>query len=571
MRTSHPAVLRRVLRFVAILLPALVSAVVTPGERWPLSAAHAQNPALPCPVSPSNKPVRDFSKQDLSGKNFSRQDLTNANFSGATLKGTVFIGANLTGANFRNAHVLASSDEDVRPTDFTQANLTAACFNGMRFDGRTYFSYADFSCADFSQTDLTGKAILGPGPLRIDQNLCKPAFRSAVLDCAFVDDWPRLDLSAAPGGSPTNLTACGSQLPGRNFTHANMAGVDLSGANLTGAMLDGADLSDAGLRGATLDGASLAGANLTGAHLDSASLQCTAERCANLSSAQLQGATLTFANLSGANLSKALLTNDKSGRPATNLSYAHLRNVNLSFASLIGADFSYANFYGTYAGSCTAAQDGRSQAAPDCASAQHTTITGTRFDNAYLYGVDFSLAAITGASFSGAVLAGANFAGATIGTSADGVRTSFAHAHMQGTNLGDASSLNDVDLTNAYFDFPISGNTLYLNLAGVDHNRHACGGAACTPAAGKDVCVVLAYHETRAPAGNTSIICPDGTLAGPGGCGSARRDGSNLRWKSSTPMNSPPAWYGKAATYAPAASPATICNGAGAGAATPNW
>jgi uncharacterized protein YjbI with pentapeptide repeats len=571
MRASHPAVLRRMLRSVAILLPALVAAVITPGQRWPLPAAHAQNPGLPCPASPSNKPARDFSNQDLSGKNFSRQDLTNANFSGATLKGTVFIGANLTGANFRNAHVLASNDEDVRPTDFTQATLTAACFNGVRFDGRTYFSYADFSCADFSQTNLIGKAILGPGPLRIDQNLCKPAFRSAVLDCEFVDDWPRLDLSAAPGGSPTNLTACGSQLAGRNLAHASLSGVDLSGANLTGAVLDGANLSDAGLRGATLDGASLAGATLTGAHLDSASLQCAGDRCVNLSNAQLQGATLTFANLSGANLSGALLTNDQSGRPATNLSHAHLRNVNLSSAKLIGADFSYANFYGTYAGSCQAARNGRSKTTPDCASAQQATINGTRFDNAYLYGVDFSLAAITGASFSGAVLTAANFSGAKIGTSANGVRTSFTQAHMQGTNIGDAASLDDVDLTDAYFDFPVIGNTLYLNLAGVDHNRHACGGAPCTPAAGIDVCVLLAYHDTRVPVSNTSIICPDGTLAGRSGCGSARRDGSNPRWKSSAPMNNPPAWYGKAASYAPAASPATVCNGAGVGAATVNW
>ena len=532
----------------ALLLLCLLFQTSAP---FPIASAHAQ--AQPsCPNLPQNPPGPDFSNKDLSGMNFSRRDLRMANFTGATLKGTVFIGADLSGANFTGARVLASEREDLRPTDFSNAKLSNACFANMRFGGRTYFTYADISCADFSNNNLSGElAIFGPSPLKIDAgSSCRPAFRGTVMHCEFIADWPKLDLGAGNGSTGADLSACGTALAGLRFDGANLAGVNLSGANL--------------------DGASLAGANLARAKLDNASLQCTAQQCVDLQNANLQSASLIGANLSGANLHQAVLSAEP-GKPAANLSRAHLRNVNLSQAQLTGVNFSGANFYGTYAGKCNTRQAGHNGATVDCASAYGATMTETVFDNAYLYGVDFSTASITGASFNGAVLTGAEFGGATIGTSANGKRTSFLQAHLQGTNLDRAAALREADLTGAYVDFRARGNQLYLNLAGNAYNRHACGAGGCTPAAGMDVCVWLSYTDTTVPTSNSSIICPDGNPAGSNGCGRATPDGSNLRWKSSQPMTTPQGWYVNVASYAPAAAPASVCNGRGANGAVVNW
>jgi uncharacterized protein YjbI with pentapeptide repeats len=515
-----------------------------------IPSAHAQAQA-PCPNLPQAPPGLDFSNKDLSGMNFSGRDLRMANFSGSTLKGTVFIGADLSGANFSGARVLPSEREDLRPTDFTGAKLSNACFAGMSFKGRSYFTYADFSCADFSRNDLSnGLAIFGPSPLKIDAaSTCKPAFRGTVMHCEFVADWPRLDFGAGKGSAGADLSACAK---------------NLAGMRLDGAMLDGVNLG-----GAVLDGASLAGASLKEARLDNASLQCNAQQCVDLHNANLQGASLIAANLSGANLAQATLTGEN-GKPAANLSFAHLRNVNLSFAQLTGANFSSANFYGTYAGKCSTRAPGHNGATISCASAYGATMTGTLFTNAYLYGVDFGASAITGANFDGAVLVAADFSAASIGTSSNNVRTTFAGAWLQGSNLDRAASLRDADLSNAYLDFRPRGNQLYLTLPGPTYNRHACGASGCLPASQADVCVWLSYPETTVPASNNSIVCPDGFPAA-SGCGRAQANGGNPRWNSNQPTTVPQGWYALAASYAPAAAPASICNGRGASAAVLDW
>jgi uncharacterized protein YjbI with pentapeptide repeats len=518
----------------------------------PMASAHAQSQA-PCPNLPSNPPGPDFSNKDLSGMNFSGRDLRMANFSGSTLKGTVFINADLSGANFSGARVLPSEREDLRPTDFTGAKLSNACFAAMSFKGRSYFTYADVSCADFSRNNLSGGlAIFGASPLKIDAaSACKPSFRGTVMHCEFVADWPRLDLGAGNGSAGADLSACAK---------------DLAGLRLDGAMLDGVNLS-----GAVLDGASLAGASLKEARLDNASLQCNARQCVDLHDANLQGASLVAANLSGANLHQAVLTGEP-GKPAANLSFAHLRNVNLSNAQLTGANFSNANFYGTYAGKCDISGDNKNGFTRDCASAYGAIMTGTLFTNAFLYGVDFAASTITGANFEGAVLVGAYFSAATIGTSSNNVRTTFAGAWLQGTNLDTAASLRDADLSNAYVDFLRRGNQLYLTLPGTTYNRHACGASGCTPASQADVCVWLSFGETTVPASNSSIVCPDGFPGSSGaGCGRAQANGGNPRWKSGQAMSVLQGGYAISPSYGEAAAPASLCNGRGAGAAITSW
>jgi uncharacterized protein YjbI with pentapeptide repeats len=524
----------------------LLAALLLP----PMRSAHAQASAA-CPNIPSSPPGPDFSRKDLSGMNFSGRDLRRADFSGSTLKGTVFIGADLSGANFNGAVVQQSEREDLLPTDFTGANLSHACFAGMTFRGRTYFTHADISCADFSGNQLSGGlAIFGPSPLNIDAaGNCKPAFRASVMNCEFVADWPRLDFGAANGSAGADLRACADQLAGMRFDGARLDGVNLSGA--------------------VLDGASLAGASLVRARLDNASLQCRADQCVDLHNASLVGASLIGANLSGANLYQASLTGD-AVNPAANLSFAHLRNVNLSFAQLTGANFSGANFYSTLPGECPTSGKGNSGATRNCASAHGATMTDTAFTNAYLYGVDFGAALINGAHFDNAVLVAANFSAAAIDLDLDKSRTSFAGAWLQGTNLDLAASLRSADLSNVYFDFPKRGNELYLMLPGAIHNRHACGAGGCKPASQADVCVWLSYGASTVPANNGSIVCPDGYPAG-AGCGRAQGDGGNPRWKNNPAAGSLPAWYGNAASYAPAAAPASVCNGRGPAAAIVDW
>jgi uncharacterized protein YjbI with pentapeptide repeats len=555
---------------------------------FPINMAHAQSAPVSCPNLPGNAAGPDFSNQNLSNMNFSRRDLRGANFSGATLKGTMFIGANLEGANFSNARVQASDREDLRPTDFTKANLNRACFSNMTFSGRTYFTYADISCADFSRTDLAaGLAIFGPSPLKIDESSCKPSFRGATMHCEFVADWPRLDLGSVSDTVRTDLSACASQLGNLSldgadlnrakFGNAVMDGISMAGADLTGADLRGASLGcskgrcanlanaildNTRLSSATLDGINLAGASMVGTQLDRTSLQCVDKQCANLQQARLHGANLARANLSGANLYGALLSKGSIGVAAT-LAGAHLKNVNLSFSTLTGADFNGANFYSTYPGPCATTEPNHGGTTRQCASAYKAQMTDTNFSNAYLYGVDFSAAEIRGGLFDKAVLTAASFAAASIGANSDGVPTRFTYAHLEGTDLAGAALLEYADLSNAYLDFRPENNLIYLNLAAPLHNSFTCTSQGCNPPTATDVCIQLAYAPTPAPLSRT-ITCPDGAAAGADGvpgCGPARTDGSNLRWKSRVAPSDPAAWYANAATYTPAASPASFCNG----------
>ena len=555
---------------------------------FPINMAHAQPAPVSCPHLPFNQAGPDFSNQDLSNMNFSRRDLRGANFSGATLKGTVFINANLEGANFSNARVQASDREDLQPTDFTKANLNRACFSNTAFAGRTYFTYADISCADFSRTNLaSGLAIFGPSPLKIDEGNCKPSFRGAVMHCEFVADWPRLDLGSISETIRTDLSACASQLGnlsldkadlnGAKFGNAVMDGISMAYANLTGADLSGASLGcsngrcanlanaildNARLSNARLDGINLAGASMVGTQLDRASLQCVDKQCANLQKARLHGANLAKANLSGANLYAATLSKGNVGVAAT-LAGAHLKNANLSFSILTGADFSGANFYGTYPGLCATTEPNHGGTTMQCASAYKAEMTDTNFSKAYLYGVDFSGSQIRGGLFDSAFLTGASFAAASIDANSDGVPTRFTNAHLEGADLASAASLEYADLSNAYLDFRPEGNLIYLNLAASLHNSFACPPRGCAPPTASDVCVQLPYSATPVPSSRT-LTCPDGGAAGADGkpgCGPARTDGSNLRWKSRIAPSDPAVWYANAATYTPAASPASFCNG----------
>lgn len=566
-KSSRDAVHASVVAFVRVLAAVVALAAIT--ASGPVVQAQRRAAVLPraaplaCPQRPSSTVGRDFQGRTLERVNFSRMDLTNADFRGAILKGATFIGANLTGADFSGASFVDAGAAQPA-ADFSFARLDSACFVGAKFGAATYLTYATLTCTDFSQTDLSGgNAIFGDEPLRYDASAgCRTAFRQTVMNCEFVDQWRAFDLSDAVP------SACQAQLAGRDFTGARMPGVNLAGMVIDGATLAGADLSRA-----TLDGASLQCASAAGG----------APRCVDLSGAKLQGASLRKANLSGASLYGAFLSNDitRGIDKAASLRQAHLKNVNLAFAQLSGADLELANFYGgtpSNPGGCKTTAPNGAGFTVGCASAHKANLSGSTLDSAYLYGVDFSGADIRGGSFDQAVLGGADFSGATIGTfTPSGSRTKFTRAHLQGTNLDQAATL-DADLTDAFVDFRPQGNLAYFLLSGANHNAFACPGAsACTPPAGRDVCVWVRYPQTTLPAANTAITCPDGLPAG-SGCGSADPGSASPRWKSSltpgAPPNPgpPPAWYVNGATFTPQTSDNdVICGGLGTNPRVIDW
>ncbi len=455
--------------------------------------------------------------QTLTTPNFSHQDLANADFEGATIVGGVFIRANLAGAKFTNARFQGVESHPTQTPDFTFANLTNATFVGATFSAPTYFTYATLTCADFSQTNLAnGNAVFGDEPLiytydRDKPDACRIKFQATTMNCEFINDWRNFDLGGA------NVRACLRLLAKRDFSYAMMPRVDFSGAYLAGV---------------------------------------------NFSHAQMHGANLSRANLTGANMGNVFLSTGANGTGAAILESAHLKNVNLSKAQLSGVNFTNANFYGTNAANSSqcAIVKGFAQ---ECATAKGATITGTSFTGAYLYGVEFTNAHIKGATFTGAVLTGANFAGATVeGYPGSGAATLFSQAHLQGTNL--ATTMTGVDMTDAFLDFGSGGNGLAIMLSGSLHNAFACGPSPCAPATGSDVCVAATYNlPTSVPAGNATIICPDGTT---GNCGVAGAAGwkSSLSLKIGTAGNgTPQGWYQFwPASYTPQANSKDVCNGA---------
>ena len=508
---------------------------------------------------PSRSTGKDFHGQTIVRANFGYQDLTNANFSGAILAAPFFVHANLTGANFQDAVFVNDGSNSSLVADFSFANLQDACFIGTQFNGPTYLTNANLTCADFSRVDLTnGNAIFGESPLQFDRSrtACRPAFRSSIMTCEFLRDWPLLDLSSA------NIRACLNELAGRDFTSAKMPGVDLTGA--------------------LLDNAKFVGADLTKAILNRASLQNV-----DLSYATLFGGQLNNTNLTGASLYGVYLANDHGGNiiNAASVRHSHLKNVNLSSAHLSGVDFTYSNFYGedpAQTGGCKIAPSRKQCDQPasenhqgftcNCASAHGAIMTETKFDNAYLYGVDFTNSRGQAVDFHQAVLTGSNFSGAELSSNAQGVAASLSRAFLQGANL-EGALLNDTpNLTDAFLDFSVGGNNIYIFLDGVNHNQFTCPN--CKPASGSDVCVVVNYPRGSNVPSSAILTCPDGRVAD---CGPDNPTGRNPSWKSrlnieSPPSGVPPAWYENDATYTTKpVNPGSICKGAGAESAILFW
>jgi len=458
----------------------------------------------------------NLTKYDLSGINFN-----GANMSGAVLEGAVFNGTQLQKTVLDKATGMKGIDlsNNVVATGVSLqgVDLTGAILNGAQLDNAV----------------LTGATL--SGIKTVNTNLQQATLNGALgLEGA--------DLSQA-------------QLQGAVFHGTNLSQVTLppvlDNADLSGATLTGIKFQNISVSHVIFDGAT----GLAGADLSQVNFSNTSMRNMNLSGTQFYGAFLNSADLEGSNLSSAHFTNKPGANipNAAKLAGAHLKNVNLSSADLDGATFTDASFYGTLPalqGTCNVDSDGFTKS---CATATGATLNGANFGSAYLYGVDFSHSHIEGVNFGNAVLVGANFSKATLTSGGQGSDTGFTSAFLQGANLADAV-LTGTSLQNAFLDFRLGGNSMYLNLAGT----HTTFPNWKTP--GQRACVFVYYTvPTAVPVANTTITCPDGGPAGIKGCG--RTSKPNTRWASKTDISQtdPPASYSSDATYTNAAPP--ICSG----------
>lgn len=558
-RSAFPFIMTAVL-MVTMSLPT--------GPVWSTTAV-TQAPAPSCPAGLVAN-GHDYHGLTLALCNFTGLDLTNANFNGATLTGVVFIKTNLTGADFSGA-TFADSGNASLPTDFSFANLTNAKFIGAKFIGTTYLTYATLTCADFSQTDInTGNAIFGDTPLAIDTTRsCRTKFQQTTMNCEFVAQWNRLDLTGA------QIAACTDQLqtvpgqPGHDFSGGIYAGVVFNNLDLTASRWTGAVLEQASFQGVVLDNATgLNGTTSVPSRLSAAKFNKASVQNVDLSNAQLYGAQFTNANLTNSSLAGSFLSANIAATPpietAAVFDGAHLKNVNLTNAQLQGASFQFASFYGSFGGATPTFP-----CKTGCATASGANLTGTDFSNAYLFGVDFTgkTTTINGTQFGSAILTGASFAGAQFQVNG-GAAPDFTKALLQGTIFDSTANLVNTRLLNAFVDFgaatnPNQGNILYLLLS-ADYTGFRGWSGASTP------CVQTAYASFSAVPPHVSMTCPNGnsTVCGVG----KPAPNANANWKGGIAManNQPvPGWHLADATYDKASDQSVICKNNAT--VDPNW
>lgn len=278
--------------------------------------------------------------------------------------------------------------------------------------------------------------------------------------------------------------------------YCNLAGIDLS--NQTTA-----------LKGVKLQHTNLTDGNFANSDLTQADLR----------NATLQGANLSYTNLETANLCQAFLNGralpSGTSGSAAQLTGAHLKNANLSGANLDGASFSNASFYSSAQQACQPS-DCSSYALPVCASAYKASMNNTRFNNAYLAGVDMGSAAANNANFSHAILFGASFNNATMNSiSSTSSPTDFSYAFLQGTDFTNAK-IQGAIFTNAYADTDSSNNCMQVLLQNeftvFPGFKSGAAKSCVTVAQTTPTCIQYTYGKASLPTTNNSNACPDGSL-----------------------------------------------------------
>jgi uncharacterized protein YjbI with pentapeptide repeats len=232
--------------------------------------------------------------------------------------------------------------------------------------------------------------------------------------------------------------------------------------------------------------------------------------------ASLQGTDLTYANLDGADLHSANLAALPNGTVAK-LTGAFLRDANLAGANLTGVIANYASFYLSDEGTAKNA------------TANGATMTGAKWNNAYLANADFGSASLESTEWTQAVLVGVNFDSADLqkNTTA-GEITDFSNAYLQGAVFNNAK-VGDADFTGSYWD--ASGNAA-LNIELQPGNVEFTGYWGSTPE-----CVTANYPTSgfgtaTLPPTTASNTCPDGN---PGPCNDAASQTPRIPMSEATP------------------------------------
>ena len=321
---------------------------------------------------------KDYSGQNLSGKNFFADRIVNSDFSNANLAGANFryailenvnfINADLTGGNFAHAEIKNSDFTGADLTDiyasssmisdsyFYDTNLSGAFFEGANIICGTEFPKC-FNVTNFENTNLTSavltnldltnskihntkfimaKTLLVKFPQQISADFSGTELTESTLRGDLSDvilscyEWWCTDFSLK------FFNAIDYVGPGANLSNTNLSKRDLSKLTFSTVDIDIKWKYAVKLRFSNLSESIFTGTNLTNIDFTGADLTFSDLTDTNISYANLSDANLSGANLSGANLSDA----DLSG---ANLSDANLFGANLSGANLSGANLKCIN------------------------------------------------------------------------------------------------------------------------------------------------------------------------------------------------------------------------------------
>ncbi len=331
-----------------------------------------------------------------------------------------------------------------------------------------------------------GLAIYDPAPTITAANGCRLLVRAATLNLATfpLSYWRYMDLSGATIEGVAGATLSTKAAP------LDLSGALLSGVDFSTAIMDGANLGCFPSKPGQTAACPSSGTTPVCAVLQGTKLNYTSLKGACLRSANLQGADLSYANLDGADLGSADLQALTYGAPAT-LTGAFLRDVTLTSANLTGVIANYANFYSSESGT---------------ASASGATMTGSKWNNAYLANVDLANAVLQSTEWNQAVLLGATFDSADLSKNTTaGEITDFSGAYLQGTDF-DNAQVTDANFTSSYWD--VAGNvTLNIEL---QRGNLEFTGYWNDPGAAE--CVQAIYPTTTFPITSGSNTCPDGSL-----------------------------------------------------------
>ena len=302
---------------------------------------------------------KDYSGQNLSGKNFFADEIRNSNFSNANLSGANFryallenvdfINADLTGANFAYAVIKNSDFTGANLTDiyasnsmiydsfFYNTNLSGAFFEGANIQcglglskcvGATNFENTNFENTNLSKTQLFNLDISNSkihNTKFIKSEIIKVNFPEQISADFTGAGMPQSRLR----GDLSNVIFSCYEHWCTDFSYKTFSNYIASGTDLSNSDLSKRDLSKfvfstvdfkihkqyavkfnfSNLSESIFTGSNLTNVDFTGADLTFSDLSDTNMSYTNLSGADLTGVNLSGANLEGANIQGALLDN----------------------------------------------------------------------------------------------------------------------------------------------------------------------------------------------------------------------------------------------------------------------